>query len=250
MDDRDPTVDDFLDATVDVDDPAVPALLRGGRIEVIGRLQWSSNATFLVDVTEDDQRCQAIYKPERGERPLHDFPPGLWRREIAAHRLSAELGWDLVPPTEGRDGPLGPGSLQYFVPSRFDEHYFSLRDRGGFDAVFRRLCAFDVVANNADRKGGHVLLGDDDRIWAIDHGLSFHRDLKLRTVIWDFAGDALDADTADDLHAWTERSGQSELGELLTTEEVEATVGRIHRLVGATRFPHDPTGRRIPWPLV
>jgi uncharacterized repeat protein (TIGR03843 family) len=169
-------------------------LLRHGEIEVLGRMPYSSNATFLVDVCHEGLLAQGIYKPHRGERPLWDFPSGLFKREAAAFELAEHVGWHLVPPTVVRDGPLGEGSLQLFMPSHFEQHYFTLRDDGDHIEAMQRLCVFDLLANNTDRKSGHVLLGEDGRIWAIDNGLSFHAEFKLRTVIWDFAGEPIPND--------------------------------------------------------
>ena len=130
-----------------------------------------------------------MYKPGRGERHLWDFPEAIYRREVAAYELSQALGWDIVPETVERDdAPLGPGSLQRFVPADFSEHHFTLVEHEDYHDQLRTICAFDVVANNADRKSGHCILGDDGRIWAIDNGLCFHVEPKLRTVIWEFAG--------------------------------------------------------------
>src|SRR5207253_9916631 len=127
----------------------------------------------------------------RGERPLWDFPPGLFKRELAAYHLSEALGWGLVPLTVRRDGPYGEGSLQEFVQADFTQHYFTLCENTAHRDRLARICAFDLVANNADRKSGHCLLRPDDRIYAIDNGLTFHAESKLRTVIWDFAGEPI-----------------------------------------------------------
>ena len=164
-------------------------------------MPWSSNLTFLVSVDAgSDDPLGAVYKPARGERSLWDFPDRLYRREVAAFALSEALGWGLVPPTVVReDGPFGEGSLQLFVDADYSQHYFTLFDEGGHEEALRTMCAFDVVANNADRKSGHVLRGPDDRLWAIDHGLCFHRQPKLRTVIWDFAEEPVADDLLEDL---------------------------------------------------
>ena len=138
----------------------------------------------------------AVYKPCKGERPLWDFPGGLFRREVAAYVLSESLGWGLVPETvERTEGPFGEGSVQRYVPEDGTSHYFTLRDDPKWHPTLMRMCAFDVVANNADRKSGHVLLAED-RLWAIDNGLCFNEDDKLRTVIWDFGGEPLSPDDA------------------------------------------------------
>ncbi|MEZ5165858.1 MAG: SCO1664 family protein [Acidimicrobiales bacterium] len=228
-------------------------LLTRGRIETIGRMPYSSNATFLVDVTHGGLAAQAIYKPHRGERPLWDFPSGLYQREVAAFLLAEDLGWSVVPPTVIRkDAPLDIGSLQLFVPSHFEEHYFTIHDsRPEHDDAFRRICAFDIVINNTDRKSGHCLLGTDEHIWAIDHGVSFHHEYKLRTVLWDFVDEALPAGMADDLWRFLERGLSEDLADLLDPFERDAVQTRTRALVTAGRFPADDTGgRRYPWPLV
>ncbi|HZA00484.1 MAG TPA: SCO1664 family protein, partial [Acidimicrobiales bacterium] len=170
---------------------AVLDLLRTGGVEVLERMPWSSNATFLVEVRAGGRCLRAVYKPRRGERPLWDFPDGLDRREVAAYELSAWLGWDIVPETVLRDDgslPYGAGSLQRFVPFDPEVHYFTLIEDESRHDTLRTICCFDVIANSADRKGGHCLVGEDGRMWAVDNGLTFHRETKLRTVIWDFGG--------------------------------------------------------------
>jgi uncharacterized repeat protein (TIGR03843 family) len=230
--------------------PRALDLLADGEIEVLGRMPYSSNATFLVDVCHDGLLAQGIYKPHRGERPLWDFPSGLFTREAAAFELAAWLGWDLVPPTVVRDGPLGEGSLQLFVPSRFEEHYFTLRERDEHLDALQRLCVFDIVSNNTDRKSGHVLLGEDDRVWAIDNGLSFHAEFKLRTVIWDFAGDAIPNAIRDDVVRLLDEGLPEAVGARLDTFERDAVLTRARAVVREGRFPIDHSGRRYPWPLV
>ena len=163
-------------------------------MEVHGRIAGSSNATLLVTCRLGDDELRAVYKPIKGERPLWDFPGGLFRREVAAYHLSESLGWGLVPETVQRtEGPFGEGSVQRYVPEDGASHYFTLRDDPKWHPTLKRMCAFDVVANNADRKSGHVLLAEE-RLWAIDNGLCFNEDDKLRTVIWDFGGQPLAPD--------------------------------------------------------
>ncbi len=226
------------------------ALLRTGEIDIEGRMPYSSNGTFLVRITQDGAEELAIYKPVRGERPLWDFPSGLARREVAAYELSAALDWDVVPPTVLRDGPVGEGSVQRFVDADFSEHYFTLREDEAHDDAFRRLCAFDLVANSADRKGGHCLIDADRHIWAIDNGLSFHQEFKVRTVIWDYAGERLPDDLAADLQALIDRGLPDTLAELLDPFERDAVLTRAGALLRNGAFPHDHTGHRYPWPLV
>jgi uncharacterized repeat protein (TIGR03843 family) len=237
------------------DRPPIPtaralALLAEGEIEIIGRMPWSSNATFLVDLVHDGLPAQGIYKPARGERPLWDFPSGLHRREVAAFELSELFGWDLVPPTVERDGPLGPGSLQLFVPADFAQHYFTIRDAGGHTEVLQQLCIFDIVANNTDRKGGHVLLDREGGIWAIDNGLSFHAEFKLRTVIWDFGGQTIPRPMLEPLVRLLDDGLPASLAAKLSAFERDAVLARARAVLVEGRFPVDHTGRRYPWPLV
>ena len=225
-------------------------ILEDGDLEVLGRMPWSSNATFLVDVCHDDEMVQGVYKPLRGERPLWDFPEGLYQREVATYRLSRALGWSLIPPTVFREGPLGIGSLQLFVPCDFEQHYFDYVPHERYHHTLQRFCAFDIVANSTDRKGGHLVLDAQDHIWGIDNGLTFHTEFKLRTVIWDWAGDPIPADIREDVQALLERGLPEDLTDLLDSFEEDAALTRARALVREGHFPTDPTGRRFPWPLV
>lgn len=213
-------------------------------------MPWSSNGTFLCEVRCGDDVRQAIYKPERGERELWDFPTGLHRREVAAYELSVTLGWDLVPVTVTREGPLGVGSLQDVVVADFEQHYFTLYEDEAHHPALRRMCAFDLVGNNTDRKSGHVLLGLDGRIRGIDHGLMFHREFKLRTVIWEFGGEPIPADVLSDLAAFADAGIPDRLAALLDPFERDALLTRTRAVLDAGCFPIDGTGRRYPWPLV
>jgi uncharacterized repeat protein (TIGR03843 family) len=194
---------------------------------------------------------KAVYKPLRGERPLWDFPDGLYRREVAAYELSVALGWDCVPGTvEREDAPLGVGSLQRFVDADFSRHYFALRDEGGVDDQLRRLCLFDILANNTDRKGGHVLVDDDDHVWGIDNALCFSTDARLRTVIWDYSGEPIADDLVDAVSSLLEHGLPDTVTGLLFEEECEGILHRARIVRSARQYPHDPTGRAIPWPLL
>jgi uncharacterized repeat protein (TIGR03843 family) len=229
----------------------VATVLAGGELEVLGRMPWSSNATFLVEACLDEVTERAIYKPRRGERPLWDFPRGLYQREVAAYELSRALGWDLVPLTLARDdAPLGEGSVQHFVDADFEQHYFTLLEDEDHHDAFRRLCAFDIVANNTDRKSGHVLIDRTGRIWAIDNGLSFHAEFKLRTVIWDFAGEPVPPPILEDLSKFIEAGLPAGVAAALDPFERDATLTRARALVRAGRFPEDESGHGYPWPLV
>lgn len=260
------------------EDPArVVAALSNGEIELKGRIPWSSNATFLVSVcpappknpglpttaapmaskapeegpVAADEALLAIYKPASGERPLRDFPRGLWKREVAAYELGSFLGWDMVPPTTARlDGPLGPGSLQFCVDATPDEHFFTLLDDPRHHRALRRIAAFDLVANNADRKSGHCLLDQAGRIWAIDHGLCFHAAPKLRTVIWDFAGEKLDDDLLASLDLVAQAEVPGTLASLLSEEEIAAISARAKAAIALARYPKPRGDFPYPWPLI
>jgi uncharacterized repeat protein (TIGR03843 family) len=233
-------------------DPAVALdLLARGEITLKGRMPRSSNATFLVELALDGAGALAVYKPEQGERPLWDFPPGLYRREIAAYLLSEALGWGIVPPTAARDdGPYGEGSLQLFVPADFRQHYFTLREAAEHHDALRRICLFDLVANNADRKSGHCLLVPGDRIYAIDNGLTFHAEPKLRTVIWDFGEEPITPALLEDLRRLLSDDLPAALTALLDPDEQRALKRRARGLLRTGQFPVDRTGHRYPWPLV
>ena len=227
------------------------ALLAAGEVRLRGRLPHSSNATFLVDVDHDGLAAQAVYKPVRGERRLWDFPTGLAHREAGAFLVDRALGWGVVPPTVVRaDLPLDSGSLQLFVPARFSEHYFTLVPERRHRRGLRQICALDFVINNTDRKSGHCLLDRHGAVWAIDNGLSFHHEFKLRTVIWDFAGQELPDGLRRDLRAFAGAGLPEALSETLTALERDALLTRTEALAEAGRFPVDDHGRRWPWPLV
>jgi uncharacterized repeat protein (TIGR03843 family) len=222
-----------------------------GELDVRGRMPWSSNATFLAEARLEGVSLPCVYKPLRGERPLWDFPDGLYRREVAAHELSELLGWGIVPLTVARpDGPLGEGSVQLFVDADFEQHYFTLYEDPRTHEQLRTICAFDVLANNTDRKSGHCLLGRDGRIWAIDNGLSFHVEWKLRTVIWEFGGEPVPPALLADAARVADGELPESLASLLTPAEREALRARARILVDDGHFPVDRTGRRYPWPLV
>lgn len=221
-------------------------------LEIVGLLPRSTNNALLVRVGEGDDAAYAVYKPQAGERPLWDFPEGtLCLREVAASAVAEELGWPRIPRTTLVEGPFGPGALAEFVPFDPAEHFFTLRDAHA-DAM-RRIAAFDVVANNADRKGGHCLLAEDGGIVSIDHGLCFHEEPKLRTVIWDYVGDALPDDVAADLRRLAEALDGA-LGErlaaLLTPDEIAATRERLRALLAEGRFPEPRWEPAVPWPPV
>jgi hypothetical protein len=231
-----------------------PASLATGELEVLGALPDSSNAALLVRCHGPAGPVIAVYKPMRGEAPLWDFPDGtLHRREVAAYVTARELGWPHIPPTVLRDGPEGPGSAQRFVETDPDHHYFTLENERAED--FRRVALFDLVVNNADRKGGHCLLGDDRTIWVVDHGVCFAEEPKLRTVIWSFVGEPIPPALVEDLQRVRADLGggrglRRELATLLAPEEVEATATRIDALLADGSFPAPGPGRPFPWPPI
>jgi hypothetical protein len=236
-----------------VPEETVARVLTDGAMEVHGRIAGSSNATLLVTCRLGEEELMAVYKPSKGERPLWDFPGGLFRREVAAYLLSESLGWGLVPETvERREGPFGEGSVQRYVLEDGTSHYFTLCVDPRWHPTLMRLCAFDVVANNADRKSGHVLLAED-RLWAIDNGLCFNEDDKLRTVIWDFGGAALAAEDTAALERLAHDGLPPALCRLLTPGEVAALSDRMAWLVHLGALPElvdDGGWPPYPWPLV
>ena len=237
-----------LDAALD--------LLAHGHIEMQGLMPWSSNYAFLVSVVHGGARAPAVYKPCKGERPLWDFPTGtLAYREVAAHVVSQALGWTLVPPTVLRAGPHGPGMLQYYIDADPNEHYFTFGKQ--FPDQIKPIAVFDALVNNADRKAGHCLRDEGDHIWAIDHGICFHEEPKLRTVIWEFAGQKIPAHLLHDLRAFRARletrsdPATQALGDLLAREEMKALSRRADQLIAQARFPNPSRyERHVPWPPV
>ncbi len=226
--------------------------LSQGNLEVKGLLPWGSNYTFLVYVEHEDLRLPAVYKPMRGERPLWDFPDGtLYKRETAAYVVSEAMGLGFVPPTVARDGDEGPGSVQFYVDVDAESHYFNFTEDE--KEQLKAIAAFDVIANNADRKGGHVLKDRQGEIWAIDHGLCFHTDPKLRTVIWDFAGEPVPDTVLQSLCRLRELLAPSSdllivLERLLEPAEINALRRRTERLIKNGTYPSPGGGRSYPWP--
>jgi hypothetical protein len=227
-------------------------VLAAGEIVVEGRMPWSSNQTLLTTVSCGEQSMRAIYKPEQGERPLWDYPHGLWRREVATYVVSDALGWDLVPETVTRlDAPFGRGSLQRFVDDAdFEQHYFTLLEDPATHDRLRQMCVFDLVVNNADRKGGHCLLTQRGEIFGIDHGLTFQPVPRLRTVIWDFGGQPIPKTWRDDLLRLAD-APLADLDDLLDVVEIAAL---RRRAVAVAELPSIPLVgedyRHYPWPYV
>jgi uncharacterized repeat protein (TIGR03843 family) len=223
----------------------------------LGFITSASNGTMLCRLGDPDAGRYAVYKPGQHERPLWDFPGELYLREVAAYRLSEHLGWGLVPPTVLRDGPRGPGSVQLFVPHDPARHYFALLEEGVHDTALVRLAMFDMVANNADRKGGHVLVRvGDERLYGIDHGLCFHVEAKLRTVVWDLPHVPYPPDAAADLRGLARRlrAGDEALDDLrglLAGPEVRVLARRAAQVADMPAMPDvDPDDRWYPWPPI
>ncbi len=233
-------------------------ILRSGAMEEKGLLPYSSNHSFLVTVRDDELMLPAVYKPQRGENPLWDFEWGsLCKRETAAYLISAALDWDLVPPTVLRDGSRGLGSVQFFIDHDSEAHYFTANEDARYGRAFRQLSLFDFLINNADRKSGHCLVGADGRIWAIDHGICFHTEYKLRTVIWEFSCAPIEPDLRNDLESLhtqitVERGAMlRDLRKLLTSVEVTAVVRRLEYLLRTGTHPAPiPQRRNYPWPPI
>lgn len=222
-----------------------------------GQFIYGSNYTFMAECRFEGHSFKTVYKPMRGERPLWDFPnQTLSRREVAAYLVSEALGWNLVPPTVFRtkETPMGPGSAQFFIEHDPEYHYFNFNPA---DRHFLpRVMLFDLLINNADRKAGHLLVDPEGKLWLIDHGLSFHVEDKLRTVIWDHAGEPISqALQADVLSMLSQLSPDGALTKALEPHlqavEIIALKKRAESLLEAGTFPHPPEHRRAyPWPLV
>jgi uncharacterized repeat protein (TIGR03843 family) len=229
----------------------VPAGLAEAELEILGLLPASSNYTFLSRLG-DDEGTLVVYKPRKGETPLWDFPSGtLCRRETAAYLVSEAAGWGQVPPTVLRDGPLGLGMVQQFIEHDPAHHAFNLAPE--HEPELKRIALFDLVVNNADRKAGHVLRDAGGRLWAVDHGLCFHTEPKLRTVLWDYVGDPIPADGLEAvarLCAGLPGELGDRLSDLLLPEEIAALGRRAELVLQSKVFPEPGPGRPYPWPPI
>lgn len=214
------------------------AVLEHGEIVGAELVPWGSNHTFAVAIDHYNEQHLGVYKPTAGERPLHDFPFGtLHRREYASWLLSEALGWEIVPPTVLRDGPYGEGSVQIFVPhtaeSEDDEELWGAETR-----VNERFVLFDHLANNADRKLSHCLLSQAGKPFGIDHGLTFHQEPKLRTVMWQFVGEPINAELKQDIRALLDNDAAlTSICELLSPEESTAFINRLQQMLDLDRYP-------------
>lgn len=231
-------------------------ILEKGEIEQeYGLLRWSSNYAFLISVKYEDTELTAVYKPQKGERPLWDFPDGtLCYRERAAFLTSNELKWDIVPPTTLREASRGLGSVQFYIEHDPQVNYFSFDE--SMAPQLMRISAFDYLVNNADRKGGHCLVDSQGHVWGIDHGISFHASNKLRTVIWDFAGQPVPPELLKDMEcllASLEDSSspyRQALCALLSNAEINAFQARVRHLLRSRKYPLPGAGPNYPWPPV
>jgi hypothetical protein len=231
-------------------------VLSRGELSVEGRLIDASNATLYCSVTLDDVTAECVYKPVAGERPLWDFPTGtLANREYATWLVSAATGWDLVPTTVLRDGPFGPGMVQWWV--EVDEEVDLVALVRSDHPDLRRMALLDAVVNNADRKGGHLLPLPDGRVLGIDHGVTFGEEYKLRTLLWQWEGDRLDEESLTVLDRLAEELGDGAsssslaagLSPLLSRGEVRAARRRVTRLRSVGRYPSPSADwPALPWP--
>ncbi len=235
---------------------SIKELLTRGVIEMQGIVPWSSNYTYLVIIKLGEREAYGIYKPQCGERPLWDFETGsLCRREVAAYQLSETLGFPNVPVTVLReDAPQGLGMVQQFIEHKRRENFFTLRDRCREE--MQRIALFDALINNTDRKGGHILMDERGVVWAIDHGVTFHEEPKLRTVIWDFMDDPIPEPLLKQLERLRLALKNGEairtcLEEMLSRSELRALNTRLNELLRYRVYPSPPEDwPHIPWPPV
>jgi uncharacterized repeat protein (TIGR03843 family) len=231
-------------------------LLREGIIEQIELIPWGSNYTFATSLRGTDGGvCIGIYKPRRGEAPLRDFPAGtLYKRELATYLLSRHLGWNIVPPTVVRpEGPHGIGSMQLYVQPCADDSSQFDRLRRNHRSDLQRMAIFDLLTNNADRKGGHCLLDVRGHLWGIDHGLTFHHVPKLRTVIWDYCDEPFPEHllaTLIEVRRDPSRTAaiRDDVGTLISEREVDALFARWDHLIATPCYPRLDPYRNVPWP--
>src|SRR5512141_2834565 len=234
-----------------MDNPQIEQLkqvLEHGDLELKGQFTLGSNYTFLVDVKYQGETVPAVYKPTRGEQPLWDFEENtLALREVAAYVVSEQLGFHIVPFTTLRnDGPYGAGSLQQLIEYDPEYHYFNFTETD--KQLLRPVAFFDVLCNNADRKGSHIFFEKDThRLYAIDHGICFHEENKLRTVLWDFAGQRIPEELLTPLSGIKDLLPSLE--PYLTAREISALCARAESILKKGVFPRQPRDRRaLPWP--
>ena len=218
-------------------------------------MPWGSNYTFLLwlTVSNDKSTCvRAIYKPKDGEKPLYDFPKGtLYKREHAAYLISLELGWPNIPLTVIREGPYGIGTMQLYIDCDPRITYFDLRER--LKDTLSRLAVFDLLTNNADRKASHCILDKTDTVWSIDHGLTFHKDFKLRTVMLEYCDNIIEDDLVYDLRNLRQKLESKRVIRLLTPlisgEEIGSLKTRLNYIINNPKLPMLNPYKNVPWPL-
>ena len=221
----------------------------------IGLHPGGSNYVFVVRLADADEEIYGIYKPAAGERPLRDFPYGtLHNRELSAYVVADALGWPAVPPTVVREGPHGVGSVQLFIDADFTKHYFNLRDERLDD--YLPIAMFDVLVNNADRKGGACLLDADEQLWAVDHGLTFNPLARRRTVMFEFNGMPYSDDTLHGLDRFvatlddTNSELRVSLTDTLDDHEIDSLVRRGKEMLVDRSFPLLDPDWNVPWPMI
>ena len=225
-------------------------LIANGELLVVGRLVDATNASLLAQIKDCDPQIKVVYKPVAGERPLWDFPDGsLAHREYAAFRLSDIGNFNLVPFTVLREGPFGFGMVQEWV--EIDENVDVVDYGQGEDVQLRKMALFDAIINNTDRKFGHLLVDKSGSLKGCDHGVCFHSEDKLRTVIWQFAGEQFTKEEFDLLKTLEELDLESLFSPYLTLQEIAALKDRIKGLKIAGKFPL-PRAQwpAVPWPPV
>lgn len=234
------------------DDLSLNPILEQGDFLEIKEIYDGTNRVFDVLIGTPKNNIRAIYKPKSGEAPLYDFPSGtLYKREHASYLISEELSWSIVPTTTIRNGPYGIGSVQEYIDHDFNSTYITLKKK--YEYRLKEFAVFDIVTNNADRKGTHFLLDQNDQIWGIDHGLTFSTDYKLRTVVWDFIGDSIPENIIRDLKRLeTQISPEnilfSKVNQLINRDEFLALKDRVSLLISLQVFPFPGSGRNVPWP--
>lgn len=229
------------------------AIMQRGTFGALKLVPWGSNYTFITSLCDELNGAEyaVIYKPRRGEVPLWDFPNGtLYKREYAAYLVSEALGWHFIPPVTIRDGPHGTGTVQVFIDANENIQYYQFRDE--HEHELKRIALFDLMTNNADRKAGHCLLGMDGYIWGIDHGLCFNSVPKLRTIIWDYSGQAVPEDICQDLMEFATDAARTaklreQLEEQLERREVDLFFRRLEQIIEQPIFPGLSSRRQVPW---
>ena len=229
-------------------------ILRNGEFESLTENYLGTNSVFICSIRHENIILKVVYKPLKGEAPLHDFQYGtLFMREMASYLISQHLGWEIIPLTIIRDGPYGLGTVQLYIDHNPDKDYFSIRSHR--KERLKQIAVFDIITNNADRKASHFLIDDYNHVWGIDHGLTFNIEYKLRTIVWDFINEPFSREIISQLESLKiEMSSDSkllkEIGTLLTQNEIQALIDRLEVMLEIPSFPTPSLGRNIPWPPI